>query len=181
MKGLILAGGLGTRLRPLTHTGAKQLIPVANKPVVQYGIEGMVEAGIKEIGIIVGYTPERVKSVTEALGDGARFGCKITYIEQDAPRGLAHAVGIARPFLGAEPFVVYLGDNILKNGIAKHVADFRAQGPACGLLLAKVANPTMYGVAELSREGRVTGVEEKPTKPKTDLAIVGVYYFSREV
>jgi len=177
MKGLILSGGRGTRLRPLTYTSAKQLVPVANKPVLFYGIEALAEAGIKEIGIVVGDTQAEIRA---AVGNGSAWGVSITYIEQDAPRGLAHAVLISEPFIGSEPFVMYLGDNLLDKGITNFVEDFVREKPAAQILLARVPDPQMFGVAELS-DGRVVGLVEKPAEPKSDLALVGVYMFSSAV
>lgn len=178
MKGLVLAGGLGTRLRPLTHTGPKQLIPIANKPVLFYVIEDLVEAGITDIGIIVGYTEERINTIKNTVGDGSRWGARITYIEQDAPRGLAHAVYCAKEFMGNEPFVVYLGDNILKSGIVNFVNEFKNSGAEASILLSHVPDPHKYGVAVLDDKGVVVDVEEKPKSPKSDLALIGVYMFT---
>ena len=166
MKGLILSGGKGTRLRPLTFTQAKQLVPVANKPVLFYGIEALKEAGIKDIGIIVGDTKEEIR---EATGDGSKWGVRITYIEQEAPLGLAHAVQISENFLGKEPFVMYLGDNILKSGIKSLVEEFKEKKPNSLILLTKVPDPQMFGVAEL-KNGKVIRLVEKPKKPLSDLA-----------
>lgn len=178
MKGLILAGGLGTRLRPLTHTGPKQLIPIANKPVLFYVIEDLVEAGITDIGIIVGYTEERINIVKNTVGDGSLWNAKITYIEQDAPRGIAHAVHCAKEFIGDESFVVYLGDNILKSGIVNFVDEFNKSGGEASILLSSVPDPQKYGVAQLDEKGVVIDVEEKPKEPKSDLALIGVYMFT---
>jgi glucose-1-phosphate thymidylyltransferase len=177
MKGLILSGGKGTRLRPLTYTSAKQLVPVANKPVLFYGVEAIVAAGISEIGVVVGDTRAEIEA---ALGDGSRFGAKITYIPQDAPRGLAHAVLISEKFLKGEPFVMYLGDNVIADGITTLVDDYRKLGCNSQILLAKVANPSQFGVAELEN-GRVVRLTEKPKQPKSDLALVGVYMFDDTV
>ena len=177
MKGLILSGGKGTRLRPLTFTQAKQLVPVANKPVLFYGIEALKEAGIEEIGIVVGDTKDEIK---EAVGDGSRWGIHISYIEQEEPLGLAHAVMISEKFLGKEPFVMYLGDNILKNGIKSLVDDFRQKKPNSLILLTEVPNPKMFGVAEL-KDGKVVRLVEKPKKPMSNLALVGVYMFDFHV
>ena len=177
MKGLILSGGKGTRLRPLTYTHAKQLVPVANKPVLFYGIEALKEAGISEIGIIVGDTKEEIK---QATGDGSHWDLNITYIEQAAPLGLAHAVKISEEFLRGEPFVMYLGDNILKSGITSLVEEFRQKKPNSLILLTEVANPHMFGVAELE-DGRVVRLVEKPKKPASNLALVGVYMFDTHI
>ena len=175
MKGLILSGGKGTRLQPITHTSAKQLVPVANKPVLFYGIEAMAEAGIEEIGIII--APETGAEIRAAAGDGSLFGVRITYVEQDAPLGLAHAVLTAEAFLGSDPFVMYLGDNLLQGGISGLVQSFRSSRPDALILLTPVADPENFGVAELDA-GRVVRLVEKPARPATDLALVGVYMFT---
>jgi len=179
MKGLILSGGKGTRLRPLTFTQAKQLVPVANKPVLFYGIEALIGAGIREIGIVVGDTQAEIR---EAVGDGSRWGkdVRISYIEQPDPLGLAHAVLIAEGFLGREPFVMYLGDNILKSGIVSLVDHFRERKPNALILLTPVPNPRMFGVAELEN-GKVIRLVEKPREPKSNLALVGVYMFDAHI
>jgi len=177
MKGLILSGGKGTRLRPLTFTQAKQLVPVANKPVLFYGIEALKGAGISEIGIIVGDTKEEIK---QAAGDGSRWGLNISYIEQEAPLGLAHAVKISERFLEGEPFVMYLGDNILKSGITSLVEEFQQKKPNSLILLTEVPNPQMFGVAELEGD-RVVRLVEKPEKPASNLALVGVYMFDAHI
>ena len=179
MKGLILSGGKGTRLRPLTFTQAKQLVPVANKPVLFYGIEALIEAGIKDIGIVVGDTKAEI---IEAVGTGSRWGAdvRITYIEQEAPLGLAHAVLISEGFLAGEPFVMYLGDNLLKSGIISLVREFEERRPNSLILLTEVPDPQMFGVAEL-REGRVVKLVEKPKEPKSNLALVGVYMFDSHI
>lgn len=177
MKGLILSGGKGTRLRPLTFTQAKQLVPVANKPVLFYGIEALVEAGIRDIGIVVGDTKDEIK---EAVGDGNRWNIQIQFIEQEAPLGLAHAVKISESFLGNDPFVMYLGDNILKSGIKPLVEKFQEQKPNSLILLTEVPNPQLFGVAEL-KDGKVVRLVEKPKKPMSNLALVGVYMFDAHV
>ena len=178
MKGLILSGGKGTRLRPITYTSAKQLVPVANKPVLFRVIEAIVEAGITEIGIVVGDTAPEIKS---AVGDGARFAAKVTYIQQDAPLGLAHAVKISRDFLGNDRFVVFLADNVIEGGISTLIRDFATCDYDCQIVLKQVENPRQYGVAELDDEGRILNLVEKPREPKSDLALVGIYMFTEAV
>lgn len=183
MRALILAGGAGTRLRPITHTRAKQLVPVANKPILFYGIEAMVAAGITQIGVIVGDTRDEVMA---ALGDGSRFGADITFIPQDAPLGLAHCVLIAREFLGDDDFVMYLGDNLMEQDLASFVAAFEearagAEPPAAQILLKQVPDPHRFGIASLDADGHVRQLVEKPDDPPSDLALVGVYLFTRRV
>lgn len=177
MKALILCGGKGTRLRPITHTSAKQLVPIANKPILFYALEAMVEARIREVGVVVGDTKREIQ---EAVGDGARWGLQVSYIEQEAPLGLAHAVRIAEGFLKNDPFVMYLGDNLVKDGIRSLVEEFVQLQPNSQILLASVRDPQRFGVAEL-RDGRVVSLEEKPAHPKSDLALVGVYMFDKTI
>ncbi len=174
MKALVLSGGAGTRLRPITHTSAKQLVPVANKPVLFYGLEAIRDAGVSEIGIIVGDTQAEIEA---AVGDGSDLGISVTYIRQQAPLGLAHCVLIARDFLGDDDFVMYLGDNFLIGGITALVAEFREGSHDAQILLTEVDNPSQFGVAELGPHGRVTSLVEKPVAPTSNLALVGVYMF----
>jgi glucose-1-phosphate thymidylyltransferase len=178
LKGLVLAGGKGSRLRPLTATGAKQLVPVANKPVLFYALEQLVAAGITELGIIVGETGDQVRA---AVGDGAAFGAQITYLPQAAPLGLAHAIVTARAWLGDDPFCMFLGDNFLGHGIASYAAAFARSDCTAQILLKRVANPAAFGVALLDATGRVCRLVEKPTEPLSDLAVIGVYFFGPEI
>lgn len=177
MKALVLSGGKGTRLRPITHTSAKQLVPVANKPILFYGLEALVESDIKDIGIIVGDTKNEIMS---AVGDGKKFGITVTYIPQEAPLGLAHAVKIARDFLKDDEFVMYLGDNLIRDGIKTFVDGFRKEKPNAQILLAKVSNPQQFGVVEL-KNGKIIKLVEKPKQLKSDLALVGVYMFDKNI
>ncbi|MBI5554892.1 MAG: glucose-1-phosphate thymidylyltransferase [Elusimicrobia bacterium] len=177
MKALILSGGKGTRLRPITHTNAKQLIPIANKPILFYGIEAIKEADIVDIGIVVGDTKNEIK---QAVGDGRKWGVHVTYIEQAEPLGLAHAVKISRNFISQDSFVMYLGDNLIKDGIKSLVKEFAAKKPNAQILLAHVPHPEQFGVAELL-EGRVIRLEEKPKHPRSDLALCGVYMFDQSI
>ncbi len=178
MKALILAGGAGTRLRPITHTSAKQLVPVANKPILFYALEDIAEAGITDVGLIVGDTAEEITAVVE---DGSRWGLRVTYLRQEAPLGLAHCVLMARDFLANDDFVMYLGDNLLGEGVTQFVETFASERAAARILLAKVPDPQRYGVAELDSDGRVVRLIEKPTVPPSDLALVGVYLFDKRI
>jgi glucose-1-phosphate thymidylyltransferase len=178
VKALIPAGGAGTRLRPITHTSAKQLVPVANKPILFYALDAIAEAGIADVGIVVGDTADEIR---QAVGEGERWGVSVTYIRQDAPRGLAHCVLIARDFLGDDDFVMYLGDNLLGEGVAEFVRQFSLERAAARILLAKVPDPHRFGVAELDDDGRVVRLVEKPQSPPSDLALVGVYLFDRTI
>ena len=178
MKGLILSGGKGTRLRPLTYTSAKQLIPVANKPILFYGIESMRDAGITDIGIIVGDTRAEIM---ERVGDGSMWGVNIEYIYQSEPLGLAHAVLTAEKFIGDDEFTMYLGDNLLRDGIANIVREYIEKKPDCMILLTQVKNPSQFGVAELNEDGSVKRLIEKPSEPKSNLALVGVYLFNKTI
>ena len=178
VKALVLSGGAGTRLRPLTHTSAKQLVPVANRPVLFHALDAVAAAGITDVGLVVGDTEAEIRA---AVGDGSAFGLKVTYLRQEAPLGLAHAVLVARDFLGDEPFVMYLGDNVLVGGITALVEEFEAWYAAgevdATILLTRVPDPRQFGVAELDATGRVVGLEEKPAEPRSDLALAGVYLF----
>ncbi|NLI73696.1 MAG: glucose-1-phosphate thymidylyltransferase, partial [Euryarchaeota archaeon] len=179
MKGLILAGGNGTRLRPLTHTGPKQLIPIANKPNILYCLEDLREAGITDIGVILGNNmPEQVR---ELLKDGADYGVRITYIEQGEPKGIAHAVGCAEEFMGDDPFVVYLGDNLLQGGIHYMVDEFADGDMEALVALTSVKDPAKFGIAELDANGSLIGLEEKPKNPKSDLAMIGIYFLRSSI
>ena len=178
MKALILSGGKGSRLRPLTHTSAKQLLPIANKPIIYYGIESIAAAGIKEFAIIVG---ETAKDVMREVGDGGRWGINITYIHQDRPLGLAHAVKISKDYMKDESFIMYLGDNMIKEGIPQLVEKFKAGKPNSLILLTKVSNPRQFGVAELDASGKIVKLIEKPEQTTSDLALVGVYLFDKNI
>jgi glucose-1-phosphate thymidylyltransferase len=181
MKGLILSGGDGTRLRPITHTNAKQLVPIANKPILFYGIEAMAAAGITEIGIVVGDTADEIR---DAVGDGSQWGVSITYLHQEAPLGLAHCVLIARGFLGDDAFLMFLGDNMLEQKLADFLEGFNPVPPdrtAARILLKKVENPSAFGVAEIGADGCVEQLVEKPEIPASDLALVGIYLFGQAI
>jgi glucose-1-phosphate thymidylyltransferase len=178
VKALVLAGGSGTRLRPITHTSAKQLVPVANKPVLFYGLEAIAATGVTEVGIVVGDAHMEIKA---AVGYGSAFGLQVTYLRQEAPLGLAHAVLTARDYLGDDDFVMYLGDNFIVGGINDIVDAFACKRPDAHIMLTTVADPRQFGVAELDGSGRVIGLEEKPERPKSDLALVGVYLFTSAI
>ncbi|MFF2703465.1 MULTISPECIES: glucose-1-phosphate thymidylyltransferase [Streptomyces] len=178
MKALVLSGGSGTRLRPFSYSMPKQLIPIANKPVLEHVLEDIRNSGVTDIGIIVGnWAPQ----IAEVIGDGTRLGVQVTYIPQDEPLGLAHCVTLAEPFLGDDDFVMYLGDNMLPEGTADIAEEFRAGRPAAQIVVHKVADPRAFGVAELDTEGRVTRLVEKPQEPRSDLALIGVYFFTPEI
>jgi glucose-1-phosphate thymidylyltransferase len=178
MKGLVLSGGKGTRLRPITYTSAKQLVPVANKPVLFRVIEAIRDAGIDEIGIVIGDTGPEVRA---AAGDGRRFGVRLEYIPQEAPLGLAHAVKIARDFIGDDRFVMFLGDNCIQGGISPLIEQFGRSDYNAQIVLKRVSNPQQYGVAELDDNGQILRLIEKPREPRSDLALVGIYLFDSSI
>ena len=179
MKALVLSGGKGTRLRPLTHTGAKQLVPIANKPILAYVFDNIAKVGIKEIGVII--SPETGEEIKSTMGDGSKWGVKVTYIPQTEPKGLAHAVITGQEFLGSDPFVMYLGDNLIGTGIEGFVKTFNDTKSDAVILLKPVDNPSSFGVAEIDKTGKIICLEEKPKNPKSNLALVGVYIFSPEI
>jgi glucose-1-phosphate thymidylyltransferase len=175
VKALVLAGGSGTRLRPFSHTMPKQLIPLANRPILEYVLDDIRGLGVTEVGMIVG---RWANQIIDVIGDGRRFGLRITYLEQDQPLGLAHCVRLARPFLGDDDFVLYLGDNVLPDGVAAVAAEFRANRPAAQVVVHPVADPRRFGVVEVAADGTVRRLVEKPAHPRSDLAVVGVYFFT---
>jgi len=179
MKGVLLSGGTGSRLRPITHTGPKQLVPVANKPVLEYAVEDLKAAGITEIGVVLGHKGR--DEIQELLGDGSQYGVDITYIVQGEPLGLAHAAGCARDFVGDDDFVMYLGDNILKSGITDLVESFESGDYGAGIALQEVDDPQAFGIADVDDSGNVTRLVEKPDDPPTNLALIGMYVFSPAV
>lgn len=179
LKGLVLSGGRGSRLRPITYTGAKQLLPVANRPILFYVLENLSEAGIQDVGIII--SPETGKEIKNAVGDGKDWGLKVEYILQEEPLGLAHAVKIAKPFLELNPFVMYLGDNLIGSGIAKFRRDFEQSRADAAILLKEVNTPSNFGIAEVDKQGRVMRLVEKPKAPVSNLALVGIYFFSAKI
>ena len=179
MKGIILAGGTGSRLRPITHTGPKQLVPVANKPVLEYALDDLIEAGIEEIGIVLGNKGR--DAIQEYFGDGSSWGIDITYIVQGTPLGLAHAVGCTKDFVGDEPFVVYLGDDLMKEGIVDLVSDFDSNSYAAKIGLQEVEEPSRYGIVETDETGNVVQLVEKPDKPPSNLALIGIYVLTPKI
>ena len=179
MKGVVLAGGTGSRLRPITFSMAKQLVPVANKPIIDYGLEDLAEAEITEVGIVI--SPETGDEVRAAVGDGARLGIDVTYIVQEKPLGLAHALKTALDFVAGDDCLMYLGDNLVKDGVRDVVADFRANHPNCQIMLSPVPNPSAFGVAEMGEDGKIKRLIEKPTVPPSNLALVGVYLFDNTI
>lgn len=178
MKALITSGGRGTRLRPITHTSNKHLIPIANKPMIHYAIEAVVEAGVRDIGIVI--NPETGREIQQALGDGSRWGATFTYILQEAPLGLAHVIKVSQGFLKEEPFIFYLGDNVVAGGIRRFVEAFESHKPNCRLLLARVKDPERFGVPEI-HDGRIVRVEEKPQQPKSPYAVTGIYLYDAHI
>lgn len=179
MKGVVLSGGSGTRLRPITYSMAKQLVPVANQPILHYGLRDLAAAGVTQVAVII--SPETGDHIRRSVGDGAEFGLDITWIVQDEPAGLAHALGCALPWVDGDDVLMYLGDNLVKDGVADIVEDYRAHGPNCQILLTRVDDPSAFGVAELDSEGRVHRLVEKPSRPRSDLALVGVYLFDHHI
>ncbi|MDJ0663501.1 MAG: glucose-1-phosphate thymidylyltransferase [Acidimicrobiia bacterium] len=179
MKGLVLSGGTGSRLRPITFSMAKQLVPVANKPILFYGLGDLAEAGVTDVAIII--APQTGDEIRHAVGDGSRFGLNIEYVVQAEPLGLAHALKTALPFIDGDDVLMYLGDNLVKHGVADVVADFESDRPNCQILLTEVEDPTQFGVAELSSGGEVERLVEKPSNPRSNLALVGVYLFDQTV
>src|SRR4030095_13422813 len=179
LKGLVLSGGKGTRLRPLTHTAAKQLVPVANRPILYYVLDNLLQAGIRDVGIII--SPETGKAIREAVGDGSTWGMKFEYILQNEPLGLAHAVKVARPCVGTDPFIMYLGDNLIGSGIGGFRETFEKSNADASILLKKVGNPSSFGIAEVNSQGQVRHLVEKPKNPRSDLALVGIYFFSSRI
>lgn len=179
MRGVVLAGGTGTRLRPITFSMSKQLVPVANRPILHFGLEHLANAGVSEVAIVI--SPETGSEIEEAVGDGSQFGLHVTYITQDAPRGLAHALMICLPFIDGDNCIMYLGDNLVKGGVSEVVRDFEQGRPAAQILVTPVENPSAFGVAEIANDGTVYRLVEKPKSPKTNLALVGVYMFDSSI
>ena len=179
LKGLVLSGGRGTRLRPLTHTAAKQLVPVANRPILFHVLDNLQKAAVNDVGIVV--SPETGQAIRDAVGDGSAWGMTVSYIEQSEPLGLAHAVKVARPYLGDDAFVMYLGDNLIGSGIERFREEFEQSAAVAAILLKEVDNPSSFGIAEVDAEQRVLSLVEKPLQPKSNLALVGIYFFTPSI
>lgn len=179
MKGLILSGGRGTRLRPLTHTAAKQLVPVANRPILFHVLDNLQKAAVDDVGIVI--SPETGQAIRDAVGDGSGWGMKVCYIEQAEPLGLAHAVKVARDYLGDDPFVMYLGDNLIGSGIKSYREEFEKSAAVASILLKEVDNPSSFGIAEVDDQQHVLNLVEKPRQPKSNLALVGIYFFTGKI
>src|SRR4029453_10300220 len=179
LKGLVLSGGRGTRLRPLTHTAAKQLVPVANRPILFHVLDNLQKAAVNDVGIVI--SPETGQAICDAVGDGRQWGMKISFIEQAEPLGLAHAVKVARPYLGSDSFVMYLGDNLIGSGIQSFRSAFQKSGALASILLKEVDNPSSFGIAEVDDQQRVLSLIEKPREPKSKLALVGIYFFTAKI
>ncbi|MGZ8480340.1 MAG: glucose-1-phosphate thymidylyltransferase, partial [Candidatus Binatia bacterium] len=179
LKGLVLSGGRGTRLRPLTHTAAKQLVPVANRPILFHVLDNLQKAAVNDVGIVI--SPETGQAIRDAVGDGGAWGMSVSFIEQTEPLGLAHAVKVARPYLGDDAFVMYLGDNLIGSGIESFRDEFEKSAAVASILLKEVDNPSSFGIAEVDGQQRVLSLVEKPKQPKSNLALVGIYFFTAKI
>lgn len=179
MKGIILHGGHGTRLRPLTHTGPKQLLPIANKPMSEYCLNALKDAGVSEIAIIIGGVASN--KVEEYYGNGEKFGVNITYVSQDEPRGISHAINLCKDFIKNEKFIVFLGDNIIKKDISDYRKEFENSEFAASILLCEVDNPSQFGIADLNTDGSIKKIMEKPKEPPTNLAVTGIYFLTPKI
>lgn len=179
LKGLVLSGGRGTRLRPLTHTAAKQLVPVANRPILFHVLDNLQKAAVNDVGIVI--SPETGQAIRDAVGDGGAWGMSVSFIEQTEPLGLAHAVKVARPYLGGDAFVMYLGDNLIGSGIESFRDEFEKSAAVASILLKEVDNPSSFGIAEVDGQQRVLSLVEKPKQPQSNLALVGIYFFTAKI